>query len=75
MLREQGHDTQLLMQRIQELVVKTILPIQPHLAHTYYMACSRTNGSRSSNGSRCFELLGFDVLLDEDLQPWLMEVS
>lgn len=27
------------------------------------------------HGSRCFELLGFDVLIDADLKPWLVEVG
>ena len=42
--------------------------IQPTLAHN-----SRTCFGKEGNNN-CFEILGFDVMLDAKLKPWLIEV-
>ena len=54
----------------QALVVKTLLTVQPHLAHTYHGVLGDENP-----GFSCFEVLGFDVLLDHRARPWLLEVK
>lgn len=52
------------------MITKTILAAQPHVNHTY-----TTLFPHSNDGFTCFEILGFDVMLDERLNPWLIEVN
>ncbi|KAJ3331998.1 Tubulin polyglutamylase ttll4 [Blyttiomyces sp. JEL0837] len=66
-LRLQGVDFSKIMENIKFIIVSTIIS-----THT-----SNASGSRLfvPNSSSCYELFGFDILLDNQLKPWLMEVN
>ena len=55
---------------IDDLLVKTLIVAQPHLSHIY-----KTGQPEDVENSLCFQILGFDVLIDEDCKPWLIEVN
>ena len=65
MLREHfarnGLDWMTMWEKIRALIVLTLLPLPGHVPRTASPAC--------------FELLGFDVMIDADLRPWLIEVN
>ena len=49
-LRGLGHDTDALWEAIGQLVVKTLVAVQPHLEHTYFTCRQRSNDA----GFGCF---------------------
>ncbi|CAD6186596.1 unnamed protein product [Caenorhabditis auriculariae] len=66
-MEKEGIDAKLLMLRIEDLVVKSLLSIQCAVA-----SISKTHLRFVGTN---FELFGFDVLIDEALKPWLLEVN
>ncbi|XP_015284263.1 PREDICTED: tubulin polyglutamylase TTLL13-like [Gekko japonicus] len=69
-MREHGYDMAELWRDIEDIIIKTLIAAHPVLKHNY-----RTCFPNHISGCACFEILGFDVLLDRKLKPWLLEVN
>jgi tubulin polyglutamylase TTLL4 len=54
--------------QIKDVIVKTLISVEPYIVGSL-------NKCPPGNRNSCFELYGFDVLIDESLKPWLLEVN
>ncbi|KAG6947094.1 hypothetical protein JG688_00015686 [Phytophthora aleatoria] len=59
-------DPETLMSQIRAIVCKTIIAAEAHLTPLFHQFAGQ---------SSCFELFGFDLMLDSKLRPWLIEVN
>jgi tubulin polyglutamylase TTLL6/13 len=69
-LQQRGRDTRLLKRQINDLVAKTVIALEPYLKNAYhcFISTDQTN-------PKCFQILGLDILVDDQWNCWLMEVN
>ncbi|PAA63595.1 hypothetical protein BOX15_Mlig004300g2 [Macrostomum lignano] len=69
-LEAQARDVAGLWRAIEALCVKTIIAVLPEL-----MVCVHHEIPPNRPGPRCFQILGFDIMILDDLTPMLLEVN
>jgi len=56
--------------KIKDLCIKTLMSVEPEIA---YQTSSVMKNARYKG--QCYEVYGFDVIIDENFRPWLLEVN
>lgn len=68
-LEEEGINTKDIWKKIDNAIILTIIAAHNYVLKTAHEVCP------SYGLPRCFQILGFDVLLDEKLDPYILEVN
>ncbi|XP_018091201.1 tubulin polyglutamylase TTLL4 isoform X2 [Xenopus laevis] len=66
-LNQKGFNSEQIWEKIKDIVIKTIIASDPYVNSLVKMYVQ--------SPYCCHELFGFDIMLDENLKPWVLEVN
>ncbi|XP_026151395.1 tubulin monoglutamylase TTLL4 isoform X2 [Mastacembelus armatus] len=66
-LGSKGINTTLIWEKIKDIIIKTVIASDPYVNNLMKM--------HVRSPYSCHELFGFDIMLDENLKPWILEVN
>ncbi|CAH2305261.1 tubulin polyglutamylase TTLL4 [Pelobates cultripes] len=66
-LNQHGFSSDKIWEKIKDMVIKTVIASEPYVNSLVKMYVQKPYS--------CHELFGFDIMLDENLKPWVLEVN
>ena len=71
-LQKEGVNTEYLFEQISEVCLKSLVAMQPF---SLKEQAAQFNGKFAEAEGRCFQVLGFDIFIDNKLKAWVLEIN
>ena len=64
---KQGHNFSYVFAQFKDLIIKALISVEPHIVSNLQ--------KNPTNRVNCFEIYGFDIMIDSNMKPWILEVN